>query len=229
MNALNRFTDIINANLHALLDKAEQPEKMLRLLVQQMEDSLAELRTLAAGHLAERKQLQRRIRQLDVAIADWQQKAERALAHDKEDLARAALAERLSEEQERSKLQQALAQQQQLVDDLEGDISRVQSKLDEARQRYQQLTRRADCAEVRLNVQSKQHQHKVTDALHKFERYEQKVDDLEAQLEAMDLGRGSDTAASVKQQFRDLEQQEAIEQALTALKQQQPNKEPSHA
>ena len=228
MNALNRFTDIINANLHALLDKAEQPEKMLRLLVQQMEDSLAELRTLAAEHIAARKQLQRQLQQLDVAVMDWQQKAERALAHDKEDLARAALAERLAAETKRSSVQQEETQSQSLLADIEGDISRLQSKLNEARQRYHQTQRRADCTEVRLQVQSKQHQHKVHEALHKFERYEQKIDGLEAQLEAMDLGRSA-SSNSVKQQFQSLEQQEAIEQALMALKQKQPHKETSHA
>lgn len=228
MNALNRFTDIINANLHALLDKAEQPEKMLRLLVQQMEDSLAELRTLAAEHIAARKQLQRQLQQLDVAVMDWQQKAERALAHDKEDLARAALAERLAAETKRSSVQQEETQSQSLLADIEGDISRLQSKLNEARQRYHQTQRRADCTEVRLQVQSKQHQHKVHEALHKFERYEQKIDGLEAQLEAMDLGHSA-SGASLKQQFQSLEQQEAIEQALVALKQKQPHKETSHA
>ena len=228
MNALNRFTDIINANLHALLDKAEQPEKMLRLLVQQMEDSLAELRTLAAEHIAARKQLQRQLQQLDASVMDWQQKAERALAHGKEDLARAALAERLAAETKRSSVQQEETQSQSRLADIEGDISRLQSKLNEARQRYQQTQRRADCTEVRLQVQSKQHQHKVTEALHKFERYEQKIDGLEAQLEAMDLGRSA-SSTSLKQQFQSLEQQEAIEQALAALKQKQPHKETSHA
>ncbi|MCC5825640.1 PspA/IM30 family protein [Alkalimonas sp.] len=228
MNALNRFTDIINANLHALLDKAEQPEKMLRLLVQQMEDSLAELRTLAAEHIAARKQLQRQLQQLDASVMDWQQKAERALAHDKEDLARAALAERLAAETKRSSVQQEEMQSQSLLADIEGDISRLQSKLNEARQRYQQTQRRADCTEVRLQVHSKQHQHKVNEALHKFERYEQKIDGLEAQLEAMDLGRSA-SSSSVKQQFKSLEQEEAIEQALAALKQKHPNKEASHA
>lgn len=228
MNALNRFTDIINANLHVLLDKAEQPEKMLRLLVQQMEDSLAELRTLAAEHIAARKQLQRRLQQLDAAVTDWQQKAERALAHDKEDLARAALAERLAAETKRSSVQQEETQSQSLLADIESDISRLQSKLNEARQRYQQTQRRADCTEVRLQVQSKQHQHKVNEALHKFERYEQKIDGLEAQLESMDLGHSA-SGASLKQQFQSLEQQEAIEQALVALKQKQPHKETSHA
>ncbi|SEA95706.1 PspA/IM30 family protein [Alkalimonas amylolytica] len=228
MNALNRFTDIINANLHALLDKAEQPEKMLRLLVQQMEDSLAELRTLAAEHIAERKQLQRQLQQLDAAVTDWQQKAERALAHDKEDLARAALAERLAAEEKRSSVQQEDTQSQSLLADIEGDISRLQSKLNEARQRYHQTQRRADCTEVRMQVQSKQHQDKITEAMHKFERYEQKIDGLEAQLEAMDLGRSA-SSTSLKQQFQSLEQQEAIEQALVALKQKQPHKETSHA
>lgn len=229
MNALNRLTDIINANLHALLDKAEHPEKMLRLLVQEMDESLVEFRTLAAEHIAKRKQLQRQVQHQQAAVNDWQKKAERALAHDKDDLARAALAERFKAEEQHSRLQEDEAQVQSLLDDIEGDMSQLQSKLSEAKQRYQQLQRRADCTEVRLQVKTQQHQQQMDGAMQKYQRFEQKIDGLEAQLEAYDLGAESPSSGNLQQQFRTMEQEEAIEQALAALKKKQGKKESVHA
>lgn len=229
MNALNRLADIINANLNALLDKAEQPEKMLRLLVQEMDESLVELRTLAAEHIAQRKQLQRQLMQQQVAVDDWQQKAERALAHDKDDLARAALTERFKAEQQQSRLQDDAAQVQSLLDDIEGDMSRLQGKLNEAKQRYQQLQRRADCSEVRLQLKTQQHQQQMDGVMQKYQRFEQKIEGFEAQLEAYALAAVSPSSATLQQQFRSMERDEAIEQVLTTLKKKQGKKESAHA
>lgn len=230
MNALNRLTDIINANLHALLDKAEHPEKMLRLLVQEMQESLVELRTVAAQHIAERKQLERKQTQMHAEAADWEQKAARALQLGKEDLARAALAEKLKLEQHDDQLATDLATCADLLGDIEQDISRLQTKLTEAKTRYHQLQRREHNTGVRLQARTQQQTVNIEAALQKFDRYEQKIDAMEAEIESYELGaKVTDSAAGLQQQFRDLEQHDALEQAIAELKQKTGRKEAAHA
>jgi phage shock protein A len=230
MGTLTRLADIINANLNALLDKAEHPEKMLRLLVQEMEESLVELRTVAAQHIAQRKQLERQQTQMQAEAANWQSRAERALQLDKDDLARAALAEKLKLQQHCGQLTQDLDICAGLLGDIEQDISRLQAKLSEAKARYHQLQRREQNTGVRLQVRTQQHQVNIEAALQKFDRYEQKIDAMEAELESYDLGmKDTNSAAGLQQQFRDLEQQAAIEQAMTELKQKTGRKEAAHA
>lgn len=230
MGTLTRLADIINANLNALLDKAEHPEKMLRLLVQEMEESLVELRTVAAQHIAERKQLERQQTQMQAEAASWQSRAERALQLDKDELARAALAEKLKLEQHSEQLASDLDACAGLLGDIEQDISRLQTKLSEAKARYHQLQRREYNTGVRLQAKTQQQTVNIEAALQKFDRYEQKIDAMEAELESYDLGvKASNNAAGLQQQFRDLEQQAAIDQAMMELKQKTSNKGAAHA
>src|SRR5260221_800674 len=94
MGVFPRLSDIINSNLNAMLDRAEDPQKIVRLIIQEMEDTLVEPRAAAARSIADRKELSRRVAELDGAAADWQRKAELAVSRSRDDLAKAALSAR---------------------------------------------------------------------------------------------------------------------------------------
>jgi len=215
MGMFSRFTDIINANINAMLDKAEEPEKMLKLIIQEMEETLVEVRSTAAKQIAEKKSLIRNIRDLESRIANWQQKAELALSKEREDLAKSALLEKQSCSQKLYELNQELAQLDEYLTAVQQDSQRLQSKLTEAKRKQEAYAIRQQSAEVRLKVREKAVVHNIEEAINKFERYQQKIDRVEAQVEAFDMTSSEDLAS----QFRELERDDNIEQELEQLKQ----------
>lgn len=214
MGIFSRMGDIINSNLNAMIDKAENPEKIARLIIQEMEDTLVEVRTDAARNIAERKELGRKADSYRDKVEEWASKAELALTKEREDLARGALQAKQKAEQMADVVEQEISILDDAVAKADGDLAKLQSKLDEAKAKHKALMMRAGVAKGQIRMRSVMTNNKVDDALARYERMERKVDELEAHVEAFDLGGGD----SLESQFAQLESDDAIEEELAALK-----------
>jgi len=214
MGIFTRFSDIVNSNINAILDKAEDPEKIVRLMIQEMEDTLVEVRSAAARSIADKKDLNRKIESFDRERDDWDDKAELAMRKGREDLAKAALVEK-------SRVASAvelLKEDYVAVDDglakLNEDIARLENKLEDAKTRQKSLLARHKTASSRLAARKKIHDYKIDDAMVRFEAYTRRIDDVEGRVEAYDLGLPKD----LNHEFASLEAEESVKKELDALK-----------
>ncbi len=214
MGIFSRFTDIVNSNINSILDKAEDPEKIIRLMIQEMEDTLVEVRSAAARSIADKKESARALAALEKEAREWQAKAELAIDKGREDLAKAALVEKAHAERSADGLRAQQAAIDSGLEQLDEDIARLESKLADAKTRQQALVARHQTANHRLEVRKKIHDHRIDDALVRFDHYERRMDDIEGRVEAFDLGARKD----LRQEFSDLEASDAVEQELEALK-----------
>ncbi|CAM3859472.1 phage shock protein PspA [Rheinheimera salexigens] len=213
MGIFSRFSDIINSNINSLLDKAEDPEKMVRLIIQEMEDTLVEVRSSSAKTIAEKKDLQRLINRLQGEVTDWQAKAELALSKEREDLARSALIERQKSAEKAELVSADIANLDEHISKLQSEVSQLQEKLADAKARQKAMLMRQSTVTSRLEVKKTLDSNRINDAMYKFERYEQKIDSLEAQVESYDLGK-----KTLKDEFAELAAQDKIDNELAALK-----------
>lgn len=214
MGIFSRMGDIINSNLNSMIDKAENPEKIARLIIQEMEDTLVEVRTDAARNIAERKELARKADAYKERADEWGAKAEIALNKDREDLARGALQAKQQAENMSGVVLSEIDILDEAVAKADLDLSKLQTKLDEARAKHKSLMMRGNVAKSQIKMRSAMTNNKVDDALLRYERMERKVDELEAHVEAFDLGAGE----SLESQFAQLEANDAIDAELEALK-----------
>jgi phage shock protein A len=215
MGLFSRMTDIVHANVNALLDKAEDPAKVVKLLVQEMEEVLAEMRAVAASQLAEKKRLQRKADKLQIQIDAWQSKAKLAVDKAREDLARAALAEKLQNQQQLADVQKELVTVDEALANLQTDTGKLQEKLAEARSKQNSMVVRERSVAVRLQAKTNTSAERIDAAITRFEQYESRIDDLEAQVDAFDVVR---TSQNLHTQFVQLEAEEKIEQELALLR-----------
>ncbi len=214
MGIFSRFTDIVNSNINAILDKAEDPAKIVRLMIQEMEDTLVEVRSAAARTIADRKEASRSLKALQDDVDDWHAKAELAIDKGRDDLAKAALAEKARATKAIDGVNATLAALDEGLDKLNGDVSRLESKLADAKARQQVILARHDAASRQLEVRKKIHDHRIDDALVRFEGFERRIDGMEGRVEAYDLGSKKDLA----QEFSDLESEDDIDRELQDLK-----------
>jgi len=219
MGLFTRFTDIINANINNMLDKAEDPEKMIKLIIIEMDETLVDVRATAAKYIAEKKTIQRQIEAIKKTTANWNAKAEVAVQKGRDDLAKLALTEKLKCTEELTHLNEEIAKLEGYLHTVQEDGDRLQNKLAEAKRKQASYVLRQQSAEVRLKVRTQATIHNIDDAILRFERFEQKIDSVEAQVEAYDLSQPKD----LENQFKDLEAESAIEDELAELKKQVAN------
>ena len=214
MGIFTRFSDIVNSNINAILDKAEDPEKIVRLMIQEMEDTLVEVRSAAARSIADKKDLNRKIEALDRETSDWDDKAELAMRKGREDLAKAALVEKSRAASAVEVLKEDYGAVDEGLAKLNEDIARLESKLDDAKTRQKALLARHKTASSRLAARKKIHDYKIDDAMVRFEAYTRRIDDVEGRVESYDLGLPKD----LDHEFASLEAEESVNKELDALK-----------
>jgi phage shock protein A len=215
MGVFSRMSDIFNSNINAMLDKAENPEKIIRLIIQEMEDTLVEVRSAAARAIADKKQVTRRVSARRREANEWQRKAELAVSKGRDDLAKAALSEKRRVSEAIDANEHELEQIEDGLTKLNDDIAQLQAKLADAKSRQKSLVLRQKTASHRLHVRSQLSDDRINDALSKFESYEQRMDHLEGQVESYDLGRKK----GLHDEFAELETDDKVEQELQELKQ----------
>lgn len=214
MGIFTRFSDIVNSNINAILDKAEDPEKIVRLMIQEMEDTLVEVRSAAARSIADKKDLNRKLESLDAETSDWNDKAELAIRKGREDLAKAALVEKSRVAAASETLKRDYFAVDESLQKLNEDIARLEAKLADAKARQKALLARHKTANSRLAARKKIHDYKIEDAMVRFEQYTRRIDDVEGRIEAYDLGLPKDLG----HEFASLESEESVQKELDALK-----------
>ena len=214
MGIFTRFSDIVNSNINAILDKAEDPEKIVRLMIQEMEDTLVEVRSAAARSIADKKDLNRKLGQIEQERDDWDAKADLAMRKGREDLARAALVEKSRSASAADIIRSDYAAVDEGLAKLNEDISRLETKLEDAKTRQKALLARHKTANSRLAARKKIHDYKIDDAMIRFEQYTRRIDDVEGRIEAYDLGLPKD----LSHEFAGLEAEETITRELDDLK-----------
>ena len=220
MSIFSRMSDIINSNINALLDKAEDPEKMVRLIIQEMEEALVEVRSTSARAIADRKELERRRDWQESEAEEWERKAEVAVTKGRDDLAKGALVEG-------NKAREAMAALTEELEILEGtlaklneDVGALQAKIKDAKARQNAIIVRGKAAQSRLGVRRTLSDHNIDDAIARFELYERKMDDLEGEIEAYDMGQ-----KTLAEEIAELESDEDVDEQLNELKARMKQKE----
>ena len=217
MGIFSRTRDIIAANFNELLDQADDPAKMIRMIIMEMEETLVEVRASAARTIADQKEMHRHTVKLDRLQADWAEKAQLALSKDREDLARAALLEKKKAGDMAEQLKQEIAVLDDALRAYEQDIAKLQNRLREARSRQSQIAARLESAENRVKLRSLMTNDRVDDALARFDQLERRVDYAEGRADALSIADGTGQP-SMADEIAALEGSDKIDEELEAMK-----------
>ena len=207
----SRARDIFAANMADLLDRAEDPARMIRMIILEMEETLVDVRATAARSIADIKELRGAVVRLDALQATWTEKAELALSKDREDLAKAALVERQKAAEMAEGLHDELSQMEQVLRGYEADIAKLQGKLREARARQNAIAARFESAVTRARARELMHGSRTAEAFSKFEVLERRADFAEGRAEALGIG-------SLEDEIDELRASQAVDRELEEMK-----------
>jgi phage shock protein A len=216
MGIFSRTRDIIAANVTDLLDKSEDPAKLIRMIIMEMEETLVEVRASAARTIADKKELQRHIAKLDHLQADWTEKAQLALSKEREDLAKAALVERKKAVDMAEQLRSEVAVLDDALKASETDIHKLQKKLIDARSRQNALMTRLESAENQVKLRTMYNGDKVRDAFSRFDDLERRVDEAQGYADALSIG--ADGPKTLGEEIDALNAIDEVDAELEAMK-----------
>ena len=217
MGIFSRTRDIIAANFNDLLEQADDPSKMIRMIIMEMEETLVEVRASAARTIADQKEMHRHTVKLERLQADWAEKAQLALSKDREDLARAALLEKKRASDMADQLKQEIGVLDDALRAYEQDIAKLQNRLREARSRQTQIAARLESAENRVKLRSLMTNERVDEALTRFDQLERRVDYAEGRAEALSIADGTNKP-SLSDEIAALESSDKVDAELEEMK-----------
>ncbi len=213
MGVFSRFLDIVNANINSLLDKAEDPEKMIKLMMQEMEDTLIELKSSCAAKMASRAKSERTYKDALAAVERWQQRAELAIAKAREDLAREALLEKKRASAALDELAADIAGYDELIKVAKDEIRQIEDKLASVKQKYQMMVERSRRAREEQAAQETLRRAGDEATASRFSDIEEQIDRMQA---ANELNRF--TSSTLDEKFRDLEEMDDIDAEIAELR-----------
>jgi phage shock protein A len=219
MGIFTRFRDIISSNINAMLDKAEDPEKLIKLMIREMEDTLVEIKTACAGVMASGKKIQRQLDGHKARSRYWGEKAELAVNKGRDDLAREALVEKRKFTHRTESLEQDLVEHDQLIEQYQGDIRQLEDKLKSARDKQRMLVQRHVHAQRKIQAQQEMRRIDSSESLMKFDELENRIERMEAEADLVNYGKKT----SLEDELEKLSVDEEIEDELNALKAPKPS------
>ena len=214
MGVFSRFRDIINSNINAMLDRAEDPEKMIRLMIQEMEDTLVELKASCAGAMANNKRIGRALAEAEKRAEAWGEKAALAVTKGRENLAREALVEKRRWQEKAEAFAEEADQGEGLIEQYQTDIRQLEEKLAVTREKQRILVQRHIHAQRKRRAQEEIRRIDSSDAWIRFEQFESRIERMEAEADLVNAHRKT----SLEDEFARLQDDEGIEAELEALK-----------
>jgi phage shock protein A len=214
MGIFTRFRDIVSANINAMLDRAEDPEKLIKLMIREMEDTLVELKSACAGTIASQKKVSRQLEDIQDKAVFWDRKAALAVSKDRDDLARQALLEKRRFDQRAEAVEQELTELQSIVGQYQDDIQELENKLKSAREKQRMLVQRHIRAQRKKKAHEEIRRMDSAQVMQKFDEMESHIERMEAEADLVNYGRKS----GLEEAFEELSADNDIERQLQALK-----------